>query len=140
MAETAKLQQILDTLKERLQEVTIANGYRTDAGLDVRTEESREEVGQRITLYAGNKVRPDDARSKGERECQIVIEAQVPAELGNAQALILAIDEDIEQALDAYLPQPAALPLEFQESIFLDRPDGVPAVVVQQMYATRFRR
>lgn len=140
MAETARVLQILQALQVRLQQVTIANGYRTDAGQDVRLEASSGDAGQRITLYAGQKVRPDDVRSRGERELVVIVEAQVPVGLDNAQALILAMDEDIEQALDTYLPMPAALPLEFQESLFLERPDGMPAMVVQQMYVTRYRR
>jgi hypothetical protein len=140
MAETARVWQILETLQARLQGISIANDYRTDAGADVRLEESSEEVSQRITIMAAHRSRPDDARSKGERELVVIVEAQVPVELGNAQELVIAIDEDIEQALDAFLPQPASLPLEFRESMYLSRPDGVPAMVLQHQYVTRFRR
>lgn len=140
MAETAPVWAILLAMQARLQEITVANGYRTDAGGDVRLEESILDAGQRITLYAANRVRPGDARSKSEREFTIIVEGQIPVDLDNTQELIVALDADIEQALEAYLPLPTALPLEFQESIVLPRPDGVPAMVVQHMYTTRYRR
>ena len=141
MADPARTLLILQALQQRLRTVTVANGYRTNAGADVRLEESREGAdAPRITLYAGQRVLPQDARSRGEREFTLVVEARIPASLGDAQAMAMNIDEDIEQALDAYLPQPHALQLEFQESLTLDRPDGLAEVVVQQMYNTRYRR
>ncbi|MEN5208023.1 hypothetical protein ABE493_07855 [Stenotrophomonas terrae] len=141
MAEPARTQQILGNLQARLQEITVANGYRTDAGADVRLEESREPAeAPRITLYSGQRVRPQDARTRGEREFTLIVEARIPVALDSVYSLARSIDEDIEQALDQYLPQPLALPLDFEESLTLDRPDGLAEVVVQQMYTTRYRR
>ena len=141
MADPAHSYQILTVLQTRLQQISIANGYRTDAGADVRTEESKDAAAApRITLYAGSRVYPDSARSKGEREFTLIVEARIPASLDNLQALATAIDEDLEQALDQYLQQPLALPLQFEESIILDKPDGLSEMVVQQMYTTRYRR
>lgn len=140
MAETARVWQVLEATQARLQTITVANGYRTDAGADVRLEPSALDAGTRITLYTASTVRPDDARAPGEREVTIIVEAQVPVDLDDAHQLVVAIAEDIEQALDTYLPQPAALPLRFLESLFLDRPDGVAAMAAQLMFSTRFRR
>lgn len=141
MADPARSYQILTTLQARLQEVSIANGYRTDAGADVRTEEAKESAtAPRITLYAGSRVFPDRAGSKTEREFTLIVEARIPTSLDNVQALATAIDEDLEQALDQYLQQPLSLPLQFEESIILGRPDGLAEVAVQQMYTTRYRR
>lgn len=141
MADKARTYQILEVLQARLQQIQVANGYRTDAGNDVRIEESKEPAqAPRITLYAGSRVRPDRAGSRSEREFTLMVEARIPADLGGLQETATAIDEDIEQALDEYLPQPLALPLQFDESIILDRPDGLAEVVVTQMYSTRYRR
>lgn len=141
MAEPARDWLILRNLKARLAEITIANGYRTEAGNDVRLEAARTPpLAPMITLYSGGRTFPQDARAKGERLFSVIVEARIPAQLDNAQEVAIAIDADIEQALDEYLPQPLALPLAFEESIVLDRPDGVAEVVVQQMYSTRYRR
>lgn len=140
MADTPRIWQILQALQLRLQDITVANGFRTDAGADVRLERTQETPdGAYLTLYSGSKLRPDGA-SKNEREFSLVVEAVVPVALTNAHQLIVAITEDIEDALDAYLQQPFALPLSFSESVYLDAPDGLPAMASQTMFSTRYRR
>lgn len=139
MADTARPLAIRQALQLRLQGITIANGYRTDAGADVRLEPSSLAAGTRITLYSGGTTRTDGGNAN-EREFTLIVEAVVPTDLENAAALVDAIAEDIEQALDAYLPMPGALPLRFQESLILERPDGVPAMAAQLMFTTSYRR
>lgn len=140
MADTPRTWAILQALQLRLQGITVVGGYRTDAGDDVRLEPSDLGDVPSITLFSGATTRPDDARTAGEREFTLIVEAQVPAGLDDAHSLTVAVAEDVEQALDGYVPMPEALPLRFQESLFLERPDGVAAMVVQLMFATRFRR
>ena len=142
MADAARQWQILTTLQTRLQGITVAGGYRTNVGADVRLEEAQFLAGDpdRVNLYAGNTVRPDDARSKGERAFNVIVEVYVSTSHDDAQARVVAAAEDIEDILDAYLPQPAALPLSFEECIYLDGPAGVEALVAQITFATRYRR
>jgi hypothetical protein len=142
MAETARSWEILEAVRARMALISVAGGYRTDAGADVSLEPRQNVVDgtARITLYSGTTVRPDDARSKGEREFVFVAEAEVPAALDNAHAQVVAIAEDIEQNLDEWLPLPSALPLQFRETLYLDKPEGLPAMVAQIMFSTRFRR
>jgi hypothetical protein len=139
MADTPRSWAILQALQTRLQTITVAGGYRTDAGADVRLEPSQLGAGARITLYSGGTAATDPA-NRAEREFTLVAEAVVPTDLDDAHALVVAIAEDIEQALDAYAPMPNALPLRFQESLILDRPEGMPAMAVQLMFTTRYRR
>lgn len=140
MADKPHTWQILEALQVRLQTIKVVNQYRTDAGNDVRLEPSALGAAERITLYTAATTRPDDARAPGEREFTLIVEAQVPVALEDAHKRVVEIAEDIEQALDAYLPMPGALPLQFLESLFLDRPDGVAAMAAQLMFVTRFRR
>lgn len=142
MADTAIPWAILTATAARLEEIYTDTGYRTDIGANVSTEPKRfdPEEGTLVTLYAGPNTYPDDARSKGEREFEVLIEVLVPAAWGNAQRVVVDAAEDIEQALDAYLQQPMALPLRFVESMFLPRPEGLPAMCAQLMFSTRFRR
>lgn len=140
MAEVARPWQIMQALQARLQEISIAGGYRTDAGDDVRLEPNALADAPRLTIYSASTLRPDDARTPGEREFTVIVEALVPVSFNDAHAQVVAIAEDVEQALDAYLPQPNALPLRFQESMYLDQPDGMPAMAAQLMFTTRFRR
>lgn len=139
MADTARTWAILEALQLVLQGITTAGGYRTDAGADVRLEPSQLGTGERITLYSGGTV-ADDERNPHQREFTLIAEAVVPVELDDAHARVVAIAEDIEQALGGLVPMPNALPMRFRESIFLDRPDGLAAMAAQLMFTTRFRR
>jgi hypothetical protein len=133
---------ILELVQTRLGTVRKANGFRTDAGRDVRLEPAPFDPGDatRLTLYPLTTLYPDDARSAGERGYTFVVEALVPVKLDNAQQRIVDTIADIEDALDGFVQAPLALPLQFQESVLLDRPDGVAAMAGQVMFGTRYRR
>jgi hypothetical protein len=142
MAEAPIPWAILELVQARLRTVRKANDYRTDAGRDVRLEPAPFDPndGVRITLYPLTMVTPDDARSAGERGFTFVVEALVPVRIDNAQARIVETVADIEDALDGYAQAPLALPLPFQESVLLDRPDGIAAMAAQVLFGTRYRR
>jgi hypothetical protein len=70
----------------------------------------------------------------------LVIEGRVPVDLDDAAFLTDAIAEDIEDALDGFVAMPEALPLAFEESLYLDCPEGMAAMAVQLMFGTEFRR
>jgi hypothetical protein len=139
MADTPRTWSIMQALQARLQQILIANGYRTDAGADVRLEKSQLGTGTRLTVYAGQVTHPDGTL-RNEREFALVVEGTVPVELEDAQQQIIALAEDVEEAFDTFVPMPGALPLTFHESLFLDCPEGMPAMAVQLMFGTRFRR
>lgn len=140
MAETARNWAIKQALQVRLQQITVAGGYRTDAGADVRLERSQLETqAPRITIFSGGTVGKGRAQ-RNQREFTLIVEAVVPVDIDDAAFLTDAIAEDIEDALDMYVAMPAALPLAFEESLFLDRPDGMPVSAVQVMFTTEYRR
>lgn len=142
MGETPIPWAILELVKTRLGTVRKTNGYRTDAGRDVRLEPAPFDPNDapRLTLYPLTTLYPDDARSAGERGYTFVVEALMPVRLDNAQHRIVETIADIEDALDGFVQAPLALPLQFQESVLLDRPDGVAAMAGQVMFGTRYRR
>ena len=133
---------ILELVQTRLGTVRKTNGYRTDAGRDVRLEPSPFDPSDapRLTLYPLTTLYLDDARSTGERGYTFVVEALVPVRIDNAQQRIVETIADIEDALDGFVQAPLALPLQFQESVLLDRPDGVAAMAAQVLFGTRYRR
>lgn len=142
MSDTPRPWQILQAAQARLQGISVADGFRTNAGADVRLEPSADALSApRLTLYTAAMVKPNEApRVSGEREFTLIIEAAVPTAIDNAHQLVIAIAEDIEDRLAGIVLMPDALPLSFEESLFLDRPDGVAAMVAQLMFSTRFRR
>jgi hypothetical protein len=142
MAETPIPWSILELVRGRLRTVRRSNGYRTDAGRDVRLEPAAFDPNDsaRLTLYPLASILPDDAQSMAERGFTFVVEALVPVRLDNAQARIVDTIADIEDALDSHSQAPLALPLQFQESVLLDRPDGIAAMAAQVLFGTRYRR
>ena len=133
---------ILELVQARLRTVRRANDYRTDAGRDVRLEPAPFDPSDapRLTLYPLTTLYPDDARSVGERGFTFVVEALVPVRIDNAQQRIVETIADIEDALDGYAQAPLGLPLQFQESVLLDRPNGLAAMAAQVLFGTRYRR
>ena len=133
---------ILEGVQMRLRIVRKTNGYRTDAGRDVRLEPAPFDPSDaaRITLYPLTSLHPDDARSDDERGFRFVVEAVVPVRIDNPQQRIVETIADIEDALDGYMQTPLALPLRFHESVLLDRPDGIAAMAAQVLFGTRYRR
>lgn len=136
---------ILEALAGALRTITVANGYRTDLGLDVRTErtESGLPAEPRCTVAVTGKAKVPNGQqrpSKG-RSVRGVIEFEVPASFTNAMAQVLAAEEDIDRLLtDVYTQMPDALPVEFDETIFLDRPEGFPVIAAEVHWSTGYRR
>jgi hypothetical protein len=141
MAETPRPQQIIDALCARLATILTINGYHTNVGLKVQKERVEQGIptAPRVTVAITSKVREPD-KPKNERLLSGVIEVEVPASYTNAMAHLLQADDDIDVALDAYLQMPTALPIAYAETVFLDRPEGLPVVVAQVMWTTRYRR
>lgn len=133
---------ILELVQARLRNVQREQGFRTDAGNDVRVEPAPFDPNDaaRITLFPLTSLHPDDARSAGERGFTFVVEAIVPVSVDNAQQRIIDTIADIEDVLDGFLQAPLALPLQFHESVLLDRPDGIAAMAAQVLFGTRYRR
>lgn len=141
MADTPMPTQIREALAERFRTIRTPE-FRTDIGADVRTESSKWEIsdGPRVTIYSATRRLPQDARSPTEREIQLVVEVAIPVTQGNELALCDAAEADIEDALRTYLQLPTSIRVQVVESLTLDRPDGLAAMVLQIMVQTRYRQ
>lgn len=140
MADAAHEWAIVQAVKARLQTIHVASGYRTDAGSDVRDEpgEYIDLASPRVTIFSGGTKRGAQAN---QREFVLILESAVPVTLADAHAAIVAMAADNEDALtNERLPLPNALPLKFEETLYLDRPEGVAAMVAQQMFTAEYRR
>lgn len=141
MAEPAITRQILLGVQARLATVRVAAGYHTDAGLDVRVEERQGAcTAPFVSLWTASVVRSDDGRVASERELTLIVEGQLPTSLTNAHERIELLADDIERCLDGFRTPAAALPLQFQETVFLDQPDGLAVMACQSLFVTRYRR
>lgn len=141
MAEPARTRVILEGTRDRLQTILVAGGFHTDAGSDVRLEESQGPCSAPfLSVWTAAVIKPDDARASGEREQTLIVEGQVPTSMADARERNELMADDIERCLEGFSPPGSALALSFSETVFLDRPDGLAIVACQCMFSTRFRR
>ncbi|MBT2748577.1 MULTISPECIES: hypothetical protein [unclassified Lysobacter] len=123
-------------------EIRVGRGYRTDIGAVVALEPAQhpdDEV-EGLTL-ASLGIQRDASKPHGcYRLLQVLVEATVPVSLTDAHARSHAIAADIEDALDDWIPLPNALPVQVEDIVLLDRPEGLPMVAVQVALTIRYRR
>ena len=133
---------LLERVAGRLGEIRIDRGYRTEVGSAVALEPAQhpDDTSVGLTLAALG-IQRDATKPHGRhRLLQALAEATLPASLTDAHALSHAIAADIEEALDDWIPLPNALPVQVEDIVFLDRPEGLPVVAVQVALTIRYRR
>jgi hypothetical protein len=142
MYETTPTWLLLQRIAERLAEIRSDRGYRTDIGTSVALEPAQHPDGEAIGLtLASLGIQRDANKPHGRhRLLQGLAEATLPASLADAHAHCHAIAADIEDALDDWIPLPSALPVQVEDIVFLDRPEGLPVVAVQVALTVRYRR
>lgn len=142
MAETAATWLLLQRIAERLIEIRIDRGYRTDIGTAVVLEPAQhaDDAAIGLTLAALGIQRDANKPHGRHRLLQGLAEATLPASLTDAHAQAHAIAADIEDALGDWIPLPNALPVQVEDIVFLDRPEGLPVVAIQVALTIRYRR
>lgn len=145
MAE-ARAIEVVEQLRQELQRVTVANGFHTDFGADVRTELAETPIpsGPRCTVVVLG-MRAGDG---GGVAVEGLIEIAVPTSHTAAMATIYRGADDIERLL-AELPErqlagsvaasQALLPL-YAGTSFLPRPEGMPFIAAEITFTTGYRR
>lgn len=135
---------IVQALADVLRTITVSNGYHTDLGANVQTEIPSVEAPSSpvTTVWATAKQRAQagQARPDTGRGVEGVIEFAVPARYDDAMAQIYAAEEDLDRCLSRMHLMPNALPVQYEDAVFLHRPDGIPAAMVQVRWTTGFRR
>lgn len=141
MGEPAPTWVLLERLAVRLAEMTSDRGYRTDIGTAVALEpvQHPDDAAEGLTLVA-LAIQRDPHQPQGRhRVLSALAEATVPASLNDAHARCHAIAADVEAALTDWIPLPKALPVQIEDIVFLDRPEGLPVVAVQVALSIRYR-
>lgn len=137
------VQAIVDALALALRGITKANDYNTDLGLKVLTERDQTVLptAPRCTVVCHGKQRSEGGKDRPAvgRAIRGVIEFEVPAGYDNALAVVYAADDDIDRMLAQYHQMPGALPVRYEETVFLDRPDGMPLVAAEIHWSTAYR-
>ncbi|MGO1069727.1 hypothetical protein [Lysobacter sp. CA199] len=142
MADVARTWALLRRIATRLTEIRIDNGYRTEVGTAVALEPAQHSDDSLVGLtLAALGIQRDTNQPHGRhRVLQALAEATLPVTLADAHLRSHDIAADIEDALDAWIPLPNALPVQVEDIVFLDRPEGLPVVAVQVALTIRYRR
>ncbi|WP_057972232.1 hypothetical protein [Lysobacter antibioticus] len=133
---------MLQRIAERLTDIRTDRDYRTNIGSAVALEPAQHPDDDALGLtLAALAIQRDASKPHGQhRLLQALVEATVPASLVDAHARSHAIAADIEDALADWLPLPNGLPVQVEDIVFLDRPEGLPVVAVQVALTIRYRR
>lgn len=142
MASLAPTWTLLQRVAERLAQIRTADSYRTNIGSAVVLEPAQhpEDAAVGLTLASLGIQRDSNKPHGRHRLLQALAEASIPASLIDAHAQCHAIAADIEDALEDWIPLPNALPVQVEDIVFLDRPEGLPVVAVQVALTIRYRR
>lgn len=137
--------QILSAAQSALQAISIAAGYFTDAGTDVKLEVPQEPDGGDVFLVvrAGGFERPTDAAvGKVARVMLIQISAFIPAGMTTAELTLNKILDDIDGAMSiqqALYPERCSFP-QFVRAQRIAPAEGLPWVGAHVIYSTTVRR
>jgi hypothetical protein len=151
MAETSKSWAIILALAAQLSTITTANGYLTDVGANVWTEESQrtDDHALGLMIYSEGITGPGvdlERPAKPLRDIALLIEAAIGTDLDNACERIHAVIEDIETCMARYAkaqaqtPALQRVPMHVADMAILDRPEGAAVIAMQARIVTRYLR
>ena len=131
--------QAVQAVAARLPQITVANGYRTDAGNSVLTEQLQADPGrgpvERLSVYLDRAARTPSTLEGDDWTLQLIVEADVPSNRADAQQRAHAVMADV---FDLFPSGGIELPIaggfvdvEAQNAEFLTRVDGSNASVAQ---------
>lgn len=142
---------IIAALAAQLATITTANGYLTDAGLNVWTTDAQRTdddalglmiYSESITGGGIDRERP----GKPVREFTLLVEAAIGTDLDDAQQQIHSVIEDIDNCINAYTRQQATTPglqvtpMAVADIAILDRPEGAAVIAMQARIVARYFR
>ncbi|MET4727971.1 hypothetical protein ABIE09_001778 [Lysobacter enzymogenes] len=141
MAEPAPTWTLLANVAQRLSDIRVERGYRTDIGDAVVLEPAQhpDDSVEGLTLVALAIQRDANQPQGRHRVLSALAEATVPVSLVDAHARCHAIAADVEAALTDRIPLSGALPVQIEDIVFLDRPEGLPVVAVQIALSIHYR-
>lgn len=140
---------IIQALAAQLATITVANGYLTDVGLNVWTNDAQRpsEDALGLMIYSESIVGVQGQRpGKPVRQFGLLVEAAIDTALDDAQQQIHNVIEDVDACLGAYAKQQAAkptqqaTPMAVADIAILDRPEGEAVIAMQARITTEYFR
>jgi hypothetical protein len=142
---------ILLALAAQLATITVANGYLTDAGLNVWTTDNQrtDDNALGLMIYSESIMGPGIDRERPGlpvREVTFLIEAAIGTDLDTAQQAIHEVIDDIDRCMAAYAkaqagkPAPSITPMHVADFAIIDRPEGAAVIAMQARIVARYFR
>lgn len=133
---------LLQALAAVLARIRIDGGYHSDIGAHIWLEPAQRPESDAVGLtIVSLGIGRDEAQPMGKhRELRVLLEAAYPTTLDDAHQRAHALIADIEDVLEADSWMPEALPARFEDAAILDRPEGLPVIVVQVLLTLRYKR
>lgn len=136
---------LIEAVAERLRAITIADGYHTDAGLDVITEtidHKDEPVAPQATVFVDGAIDiVEETRKWTDIQVPIVVQIRIPLSAERAQKMAHGAAADIRAALNPKSGRISAD--EFKADIesidIVPRPFGAAVIVVQAVLRASLR-
>lgn len=153
MAKPSATWAIITALAAQLATITVANGYRTDVGLNVWTTDAQRPSDDALGLMIYSESLTGsgmDAERPGKqvRDFTLLVQADIDADLDNAQQQIHDVIEDVDACLKAYTHSQAWMipdvaqrtPPHIADIAILDRPEGLAVIAMQVRIVARYFR
>lgn len=141
---------IITALAAQLATITQANGYLTDVGNAVWTNDAQRPDEHALGLMIYSESITGDASSqrpgKPVREFTLLVEAEIGTDQDNAQQKIHDIIEDVDACMEAYAkaqfaaPGKQVTPMAVTDIAILDRPAGAAVIATQARVVARYFR
>lgn len=128
------LQSHIDRVQGWVQQVRVANGYRTDAGANVVTETASAGVDESKLLtgvFLADLQPVQTTKQRRDWQFDIAIEARIPARSDSAEATLIAVLEDLVHCIPTATrtADDNLASLELSATNITRQPDGIPYIV-----------
>lgn len=150
MAKPSRTWAIIQAIAAQLALITVANGYNTDAGLNIWTTDGQrtDDDALGIMIYSEAITGPGidvERPKKAVREIGLLLECSITTDLDTAQPLIHNVIEDIEACIAAYAegyltPGRPCNSMHLTDIAILDRPEGLAVVAMNARLVARYVR
>ncbi len=150
MANTSRTWAIITALAAQLATITVANGYLTDAGLNIWTTDNQRPVTEAlgIMIYSESITGgglDNERPNKAVRQIGLLLECAIGTDIDTAQQQIHNVIEDVEQCManwaKGYLSSLRLTDaMHVADVAILDRPEGVAVIAMQARIIARYMR
>ena len=132
--------QILTAVAGQLADITKANGYNTDIGLNSGAEPKQVDQNQPNVLVVTTQVDKVAGKAQRQRDFAGSIEAAVPADYSNAMQMANEIIDDIDKCMrKSTCAAPVGVTsIDIATATILNQPDGIASIIAAWSFTATY--